>query len=486
MKNSLHTFALSIVLAGAYTFLHYQVTLGLNALLFDLLVLGGLYLVRPQAYHHRYARYAGAGVLLSALEIVLVNSWLSTFTHALCWWVFIGYSQVRSLRFVFFAFLLGLWSLATGWLSALRQLPLFAWKRSLAWPLLRGAGLIVLPLLITIPFFALYYQANTAFAHFFEQLARPFQHLFSWSWTFDSDLLFLTLLGGLLAVAVLYPNRWIPGFLPRFDEQLQWRLQRRRYRWLVLSDMLGIAFRTLALRREYRIGLLSLAALNVLLLIANATDLRFVWLAAGSRSAAELSRYVHEGTYALIASLLLAMVVVLYFFRGNLNFYTQAYRLRLLAQAWLLQNAMLAASVGMRNAHYIQQYGLAYGRIMVAFFLLLVFIGLASLFVKVREKKTIAFILQINFSAALLALLLFSAANWDVLITRWNLRYTQADWSYLTEELSDKNLFLLARQSTRADFTAKREVFQTRIAEQDWRGWNWPDHRNRIYLPEVE
>jgi hypothetical protein len=55
---------------------------------------------------------------------------------------------------------------------------------------------------------------------------------------------------------------------------------------------------------------------------------------------------VHEGTYLLILCILMAMGVLLWFFRGNLNFLPDNERLRWLAHLWLAQNAMLALSVG--------------------------------------------------------------------------------------------------------------------------------------------
>jgi hypothetical protein len=151
---------------------------------------------------------------------------------------------------------------------------------------------------------------------------------------------------------------------------------------------------------------------------------------------------------------------------------------------WLAQNAFLALSVGVRNGHYIQQYALAHGRIVVAFFLLLVLFGLYTMYQKVKAPKTTFYLLQTNGLFFLLALLLATAFNWDSLITRYNLTYAQSDQYHLVY-LLDNNLVPLinavsAKDETfisEADINYREDKFMRQLKTYDWRGWNYSTYK---------
>ena len=61
--------------------------------------------------------------------------------------------------------------------------------------------------------------------------------------------------------------------------------------------------------------------MNVLLLVVNAIDINWIWFGFKPAPGFDLTQFVHEGTYVLILSILVAMGIVLWFFRRNLNFY---------------------------------------------------------------------------------------------------------------------------------------------------------------------
>ena len=246
----------------------------------------------------------------------------------------------------------------------------------------------------------------------------------------------------------------------------------------------------LDLKNEYRIALMVVLSLNVLLFIVNMIDIKYLWLDATERSPAALSQFVHEGTYLLIISIVLAMSVLIFFFRDNLNFYKENNLLRLAAYAWILQNSMLALSVGMRNFKYIDAYGLAYKRIGVMIFLVLTLVGLLTMFYKIRDIKSFYYLLKTNAWALYLVLVATCFVNWDVAITRYNLTADTKtiDMKFLLEEVSDKNLFVLYEHRDRiAEKTNynfhfvenKREQFKSRQKKYGWASWNYADYRNR-------
>ena len=202
----------------------------------------------------------------------------------------------------------------------------------------------------------------------------------------------------------------------------------------------------------YRNALNLIVALNILLFINNVIDVLYVWFGdVSGKTALELKQYVHEGTYLLIYGILLAIIVILWLFRDSLNFIDEAGKkpvlLRGATTAWLVQNAILALSVGIRNGQYISHYGLAYKRIGVFIFLTLTLYGLWLLYLKIKEKRTFFFFIYRSSYAIYAVLMATCLVNWDVFITKFNINVPvksgAIDVRFLVEDVSDKNLYLL-------------------------------------------
>lgn len=199
---------------------------------------------------------------------------------------------------------------------------------------------------------------------------------------------------------------------------------------------------TLALQNENKTGIISLVMLNLLLLCINCIDIVFVWFGFQYKNDMNLSAYVHEGTGMLIFSIVLAMALLLFFFRGNLNFSQKNKWLRRGAYAWLIQNMLLVISVLLRDYYYIVHMGLAYKRIGVLFFLLLVLFGLITVFIKIQQVKTAYYLLRINAWLAIALLVFASCIQWDTMIAEYNLARKNSipvDIQFLLS-LSDKTL----------------------------------------------
>jgi hypothetical protein len=175
---------------------------------------------------------------------------------------------------------------------------------------------------------------------------------------------------------------------------------------------------------------------NALLLVVNAIDINWLWFGFVPKPGFDLTQFVHEGTYVLIFSILLAMGIVLWVFRRNLNFYAPGLPwLRWGATVWVLQNAVLAVSVGLRNYYYIVHCGLAYKRIGVCFFLLLVFFGLGTVLLKIWQRRSAYSLVRLNSLAVYAVLLLLAAGNWEVWMARYNLqaRFRTIDVGFLLD-----------------------------------------------------
>jgi hypothetical protein len=134
---------------------------------------------------------------------------------------------------------------------------------------------------------------------------------------------------------------------------------------------------------------------------------------------------VHQNTYSLIFSLLLGALVVIYFFRGNLNFYQKSDSIKLLSKVWIVQNGLLALLDFFTNYDYIINHGLTYKRLGVFFFLILTFIGLVFVFIKIDLKHSTFSVLKSGIYTVFFFTVIASPINWDGIIVRYNLGQNQ-------------------------------------------------------------
>jgi len=263
----------------------------------------------------------------------------------------------------------------------------------------------------------------------------------------------------------------------------------------------------LALKHEYTIGLVSLVLLNLLLLFINAIDIHYLWFHFSYTPDVNLTTMIHEGTELLILSLVLAMIVLLFFFRGNINFYTRNKWLKAGAYLWLLQNAVLVVSVLIRDYYYIKLMGLAYKRIGVLFFLLLVLVGLVTVLVKIVCKKTTYYLLRVNAWAAIFLLAVASTVDWDMTIARYNIAHSDKaplDLYFLTS-LSDRTLPLLEQNlpllrqrekelnqhgeylgrcaaCVESIIKNRQDYYMEQQSKLSWLSWNNADNRTMQYF----
>ena len=477
MKRPYHL----VLLVAVFGYLFYPLATGSNVFVFDGILLLGVLRLRPEVALHTGFRWAVAGLLASAVSVVVVHTPASQVAHGVSFLLVLGFAQARELRFIWYALLLGATVTLRAPLQALRlaQTGDPGGQRTRA--ALRWIRLAGYPVLVLLVFLVLYATGNSAFDRVLEAMSAHFAigqlPVFKW--------ILLALLGTVCTLPFLYPDDVLGA--AALDAAQTDRLRRRRR-----AVKPTVRLTPLSLPAQLRRGLLLFTLLNALLLLVNVTDLCVVWGPQDQQDAATLSEYVHAGTTNLVISILLAMAIVIYYFRANLNFYRPAAPLRYLAYTWLAQNAFLALSVGLRNYHYIAAYGLAYGRVYVVFGLLLMLVGLFTLYRKVRSRLSFSFLLQANGISAWLFLIAFGAVNWTGLITRHNLAQPPAgiDWVYLTRDLDHTNAYLLVPYRdwlpAKADRYLARKLTAARNRRPtDWRDWNYADYRSAKRLPPV-
>ncbi len=415
---------------------------GLNMLVFTVFIVAAQLMQLPKhAPARRSASFwlMAAGSLLGAVMMAVYGSAVAALACAVSVLLLLGYVNQPPLRLLLFAGLTGLRSGLEAWLRVLR---------GIRPPRHAGAGvrrswfygrLLLLPLVILGAFHGLFAVANPVYARL---SGRALTLLGDWLLQLLPDislghLLFLAL--GFVttaAVVVAVPVFYFADQESRLGEFI--RRQRDRVASLAVRrpDFRLKTTRALDLRKEYLAALAVFGLVNALLLLVNAIDIRWLWFGFAPAPGFNLTQFVHEGTWVLIFSILLAMGIVLWFFRRNLNFYQPGLAwLRRGATAWVLQNAVLAVSVGLRNYYYIRQCGVAYKRIGVCFFLLLVFFGLGTVLLKIWQRRSAFSLVRLNALAAYAVLLLLAAGNWEVWIARYNLqpRFRSVDVGFLLD-----------------------------------------------------
>jgi hypothetical protein len=195
-------------------------------------------------------------------------------------------------------------------------------------------------------------------------------------------------------------------------------------------------------KKENQLGVVLIALLNLLIIFFLITDFTFL-LSSSNLRASVFSSQVHSGINALIASIIIAIIIILYFFRGHLNFYKGNKNLKVLAYTWIGLNIILVINTVIKDFQYIYYFGFTYKRIGVLVYLLLTVIGLATTAIKVNYIKNLWYLFRINTLTAFIILMVSCTINWDKHITYYNLNYSKSmDFNYLIK-LSNNNAFML-------------------------------------------
>jgi hypothetical protein len=501
-----------IILLGAALFniIFWNENLGINTLLFTIFIVSGLWFMERDSFQTRPVRITAIVAILLSCLVIWHNSLIVKVIYCLNFSVMIGLIQERQLRFLGSAILLyvtNLFTVIQNLFSTLKELPILRGSQKFT----QGLKLAILPAFILPIFYGIYYLANPKFATLSSQFWTAVANWLSFDWNPERILFFIV---GLLVVgAAFLKNKWLEvlGFEDgRTDTLNAENYEERPFKLFDFDE-----------NSSYRSAMMLMISLNILLVFNNLLDFNYVWLGGAEvKTAVELKQYVHEGTYILIVGIVLALAVLQVLYKGSLNFTKNTKILRGLSFAWLVQNAVLAVSVGMRNWQYIDHYGLAYKRIGVFIFLSLVLYGLWLMYLKINEKRTLFFFISRGAWAIYAVMVAACFINWDVFITKYNLTVStktqSVDVPFLVKNISDKNLYLLYENRDRLiekmpnkpfdeneywetqspDFAnkeakiafldyalkQKRANFEGKTSGKTWLSWNYPDYRNSKFL----
>lgn len=402
--------------------------MGVNMFFYDAFIIGALLYLYPEARRSSTTRWLLAGHLVCLAMVIVQNTPISAFGYVITLISFVLTAQLQH-RSLFFA----AGSFAENGLFLIPNLFTQGWTNAATTAKSTGKRrmirFIIFPLIIAMIFYALYANSNSVFqkmgSFFTDYLERFFKAVFD---VFSFERMLFLFLGIMVTGFLLLrnPNRFFKKMEGEFKddldrEHISLAKRKMRFDYSIMSIFMGRMMQSmLSLKFLNKMGVISLILLNGLLLMLNAIDISQLWQGYAHVKDQNLYAMIHEGTETLIFSIVLAIVVLLLFFQGNLNFYRRNTWLKKLAYLWIVQNALLCISVLLRDYYYIVESGLAYKRIGVLFFLTLVFFGLVTMFWKIYYKKSTFFLLRANAFAVIALLVLATTIDWDLLIAKHN------------------------------------------------------------------
>ena len=448
-KDQLLPLILSITGTVLFNYLFWNQLIGINLFIFTLYIIASFGLISGFAKKSLFI-INSLSILILSVAISLYSSTFAYVMYLISFVLFIGTSQVSNLKsnlyaaFAAFSALLKLPSAIVSKLPASKeQRP----KLKFAFRLIK---ISIIPLLILLVFYVIFINANPVFGSFSNQILQGIYNLFEPIFKAVSiGRIFFILFGFTIIALILYKTN-VYKVLIKESENKENIIRARKKRVSIKTNVENVYYKpkfllSLGLKSEFISAIVLLILVNVLLFIVNAIDIRWVWFGFEYTEEFNLKQFVHEGTYLLIISILLSIIIMLYYFRRNLNFYPKKRIIQKLAYIWIAQNFILVISVIIRNLHYITYWGLAYKRIGVFIFLSAVIFGLVTLYVKIEQEKSFYHLLRVNSLAIFLILVVSSLFNWDGIIARHNLNHSIKDHmetSYLLS-MSDKILPLI-------------------------------------------
>jgi hypothetical protein len=398
-----------------YAILFHRQGAGLNSFLFSLVLIVLLYNSRNGVKPALHWYIAATGVCLSGLAVFYLGTGLPVFANILSIALLSALtfepevSVLSACAFSCYTLLTSLWYMAVG---------LFGWKSETIEYAHRpiwfkpGTGMIVL--VIIIPFFYLYRIGNPLFYTFTEKINLDF---ISVSWLF-------CFIGGLILMFCVFRFRVIRRLL---------NLEQAIPNTLSPHASMGSKIRNLfALPQEVNAGMVALGILNILSLLLNFLDCKFLFVDGQLPVGISYSGFVHQGVGSLIFSILIAVALLLFLFRGELNFVSGSKIVRILAYVWIIQNLFMLFTCAYKNGMYIAEFSLTYKRLGVYAWQILALFGLITTGIKLKKLKTNYFLVRINAWLCYVSLVGVSLINWDGMITKYNLQHSShIDYGYL-------------------------------------------------------
>ncbi|KIQ18799.1 hypothetical protein RT99_17410 [Flavobacterium sp. MEB061] len=397
MKKHHFILACSII----FTLLFYKESIGVNLAIFGLVLTGLI----CYFFQDRFTDRSHLVLVLTSVLSCFAFAWYGDFVSFLAMFMSIIFLQFKThdvqlkimqvfpLVFVNGVTSLGRVFMFSQWLPEKKIHNNFA-KKLIAY--------FIIPVVFVALFFTVYSFGSDHFSSLFTDYQLD---LDIW------QLLVITVLG--FYISFTFWNYWIPEVCYDLNPKLNNEFS---------NDEKAVnenTFSFLDLNFERKSGEITLLLLNVMLLIFIVTYNYEQFFEVIETS--KLSADTHERVNAIIFSIIMAVGVILFYFKGGFNFDEKATNLKRLSKIWIVLNGALILSTAVKNSEYVSFFGLTYKRLGVCAFLILAIIGLVYAFLKIAKQKTNAYLFNQMVWYFYGTVLLCSFFNWGGLITNYNI-----------------------------------------------------------------
>lgn len=302
---------------------------------------------------------------------------------------------------------------------------------------------VIIPVFSLIVFALVYATGSDLFSGFFKSIL------------FDFDFIQLIVLA-LLSFFIMFNLwcLWLPRILIRVNSDLHNDLGETTHKSIIPS------FSLFDKNLERRGGEVTLVLLNILLLVFIVAYNYEQFFAAGGNSS--LSDEIHQRIATVIVSILMAIGLILFYFKSKIALNAEGKLLKYLSLVWILLNALLVLSAFTKNGEYILNYGLTFKRISVFIFLIICLIGLSMAWYKIAHQKTNVYLINRMAWTLFFTMVINAPVNYSWLVTKYNISLNkEIDNSYLQSLDYNKGILY--------DYFSKEPDWQTHFAQQ--RSW---------------
>jgi hypothetical protein len=309
-----------LCLTALYSIFFYEQHAGINFLIFSIAAIAFFYFQDKNAFKSKAVLLTCFATLFAASFTVVYGSTLSVWATIVSLLVLPGviFNRRSSLLIDLFS------SLYTTTVAAAFMIieMIESGKNGKGKGFLRLLKYLV-PLVFVIAFFFIYRSMNPLFEKFTQEIAE----FISLGWVFFT-------LGGFLLVYSFFKQRrvtsldnWEKNGAPYIDKETV-----KTPKWNE-----SVAF------------VLLFVVLNAMLIAVNLMDINYLYLGEGMPDGITHKEFVHKGVGMLILSIILGISILLFFFRGSLNFSKNKTLTKFLAFLWIVQNTFMVCSTAIRN-----------------------------------------------------------------------------------------------------------------------------------------
>lgn len=383
----------------AFMVLFYKQAVGVNLFVFNFFLLIACFVSLPHIRKNKNVWILASGALITSAAAAWYADFSSIFLNILTLIVLPVFLHQKK-GTVLFSETVGLWNT----LSA--SIRIFTERKSdnldafqnLLFKRILFYG--VLPFVILVLFIYLYRFINPVWGDYIWQFIES---IFSWT--------FILLL--ILAAVLMYAF-W---YFIKSSKFTQFAVAKRND----LETTEKPTFKSIPLDLEMGSGVLLFILLNLLLFSLLATDFQQLFIESKIPEGYTLSEYLHKGVYAVILSIVFAIGLIVFYFKGAFNYYKKSKVLRILTWTWIGLNAILVLFTLYKNILYVESYDLTFKRISVFIYLVLCWVGLYFTSVKLKMKKTFVYIVRKMYWAFYIMWVLTTPINWTNFMTNYNL-----------------------------------------------------------------